>query len=926
MIEWITLRGEGPAITKWLVWARKQARFMVETGIRPTKRLRMADGTTVAIEIRDGQAFIRVAGGGVFGGYQFIGTGPTRMQDFLDDDVAPLVRYLPRVYAVLATHQSAGWIAKPLVTGIEEPPTPEAWVFDADPRATNDYLHISPAHHPDGHGVFPFFPASEDRPALAYPWLLSQWCQAWPCHALSYYSGGQAAASRWAPIDAGYDYPPVVFSGPPPAKGAYKRIDTDWPQRGCLRFVDGRTFVIVADVNSVFHCFPLGAETGDGAGDFNIPEEVLQSVPCPWPDWVTVELLGQDEPDIALQRRRLRPRWVYCQDGTKAACVTAHRADPWEDAYFTSSLYLDNGVYVHNLQEDYPGVVEVEFAIEITGETLEDFTFGVAVRQVIYSRTTGRYPVAVGYALREMGDVLLNDFLVLEYEFYSDNPSCAVAPNGGATISPVSPTVTPESGWKIPQRPAFAGVANVVRQATLDAPWTSVRRWLAYYAVFPTERTYGSYQEPRPFYPRLEEIPDVPFDETWYDNHFVFIAHLNSFDISSLAFSLSATIRTQGDTPRVGGGLYGCEVNRIETIVWNEIKDSIDIGYDFLKPIVADYLHLKSSYPDLGAMTRIYPAATLDYAYYGMASVNGKNCDSATLVVRDGHPTSESTYTSVLARAYFNGGLAPDRLAEFVRTAVYPLFNNCPLLEGATRSYYPAVYSFFDGFIRVRPGIRWTKTATDNIASAVWEDGEPSFSNYPYGIVMASRVFNLTCAPAGAMPDRGIHTHVQGSWSIYCGPFACQKTVVNYSDDVPNNFEQTVIDKIALEDPLTKKTVYSTHLSLLNAAFQKEFTASDFYFTFRKRVGENRPEFNPQVMYPTDLGWHFVNSCPLGVGLVTETILGMFPYFFPCFENTFNNLSVGGFGSPIRFAFPSPRLESLFFAGKSSATTKVTDG
>lgn len=839
--------------------------------------------------------------------YQFIGTGPWRYQNYLDSSVSPLVRYIPKVYAVRASYASS-WKALPLVSSAEQPSIDE-WIYDSDPRKTNDYLYITPAHQPDGHGVFAFFTATEDKKNSAYPWLLSTWGQAWPCHSLTYFSGGQSAASRWAPIDAGYDYPPVVFNT---KKGDYKRINTDWPQRGCLRVVDGRTFVIVADVNSNFYCFPLGVETGSGEGDFNIPEEVLQEVACPWPDWFTPELLGSGEPDISLQRRRLRPKWIYCQDGTRAACVVAMRENAWQDEYFTSSLYLDNGTYVHDLLEDYPGVVEVSFSVSITGPELEDFSFSVSLRQTIYSVDTGRYPLSIGYALREMGNIPINALLVLEYDFYLDNPFCSADPDELASIYAVSPTVDPESGWKIPQRPAVAAVAKVTYQTVFGGSWTQARSWLAYYSVFPTERTYGSYQEPRPFYPKLEEIPGIPFDETWYDNHFIFITHINSLDLSSMAFSLSATIRTQGDTPRDLGNVYGCEVNRTETIVWNELKESASIGYDFLKPIVDDYLNLNSDYPDINSMYRIYPKATLDYDYYGMASVNSKNCDAAELTIRDGHPTIETEYFSVLARAYFNGSIVSGLSAEFVRTPTYFVFSNCPLLSGATRSYYPAIYSFFDGFAKIRPGIRWTKTVTNDISTAIWEAGNASFVGFPFGIVMSSRIFNLTCSSLGTMPDRAIHTHIQGSWSIYCGPFACQSSVVNYSDSVPNNFEQLIVDRVVFEDSLSKTT---THIELINKAFQKSWTVSDFYFTFRKEETENRPEFNPQTSYPDDLGWHFVNSNPVGIGLCTETVLGMFPYFQSCFADSFNNLSVGGFGSPIQFAFPSPRLESLF-AGK----------
>jgi hypothetical protein len=205
--------------------------------------------------------------------------------------------------------------------------------------------------------------------------------------------------------------------------------------------------------------------------------------------------------------------------------------------------------------------------------------------------------------MKDMTGISTNDLLLLEYDFYTSNIACSVEHD--VDVIALSPPVDPEGGWKIPQRPAFSAIAKITKQSVVGGSFSEVRRWLAYYAVFPTERTAGYHQEPRPFYPLLEDIPDVPFDETWYDNNFSFIAHVNSVDLSACAVSLSATISTLGATPRSGGNTYGCEANLNRVIAWNEIKTERAIGYPFLKPIVASYLDLTSDYPDIENSDRI---------------------------------------------------------------------------------------------------------------------------------------------------------------------------------------------------------------------------------------------------------------------------------------------------------------------------------
>ena len=62
LIEWITLYGDKRVAALWLPFAKKQARFMASVNFRPEKKIKMADGTIISIEIINGDAFIRIIG------------------------------------------------------------------------------------------------------------------------------------------------------------------------------------------------------------------------------------------------------------------------------------------------------------------------------------------------------------------------------------------------------------------------------------------------------------------------------------------------------------------------------------------------------------------------------------------------------------------------------------------------------------------------------------------------------------------------------------------------------------------------------------------------------------------------------------------------------------------------------------------------
>lgn len=888
MIEWVTLRGEGPAIAKWLAWARKEARFMAETGIRPVKRLRMADGTSVSIEIRDDQAFIRIVGG-MAGSYQFIGTLGHLYKTFDDDTLPPGTRYLPLVYAVHAQVKGGRWKATPLVSSAEAPGSGFFWPYDPDPRNTDARLILSPAHQWDGNGMRQWYGPTASVPKRNIPWLVTQWQQSHPCNALGRFTGGSSA--YWFTQDMGYDFGPTFFGGDG-LQGVNKSPDSDWYCGAALHFASGRTFIITVDVNSVFYCYPTdgyGPEYipggAEGPGEkANVPAALTKSQACPWPAWATTANLGVaaiEEPITeAEQRKRFRPMWVFDQAGTRAVCIAAHRDAAWADSYFTSSMYSGDGATLtHNLQEDYPGLVEVSFAVEVTGPDLDDFTFAVTLRQAVYSKTDMRCPVAVGYALRPMGDVALDELLVLEYEHYTDLPAMAVVAD--YPDDPGPPTLYQ------PRRPNRATVASVKREN--GGAWTEAKRWLAYYACYPVE-DHGD-PEPRRFSPLIEAFAGVPAASDYFWNHFVYIAQIVAMDVSSLSFCVAATVWTMGTVPKFGGTNYGAEAQTIITTAFGSERDRRSVGHPDLIAAASAMHDLTHPHPDIASMTRFHLNATASYAQYTTGFAAGSTHEYATLTV--------------------TLGAGADPLVNVIQDAseslmAYPAVTGCSLFAGHDAIWSPVVFSYWDGFSFVRPGMRWSISGT-------WQTGAFSFSDYPYGAVHHGAVHFLTLAPLNNVQARfGVHR--SGSWSIFAGPFAAHPGLMEVSADIPNDYQQTLVDRVTLRDVTERKDRSTTHIALLNQAFGKTLTPEAYHFEFRKP--DALPEMRPKSDDPTAHGWHDVTDlAPLGVILAHQYLALSRPLCKFCFASAFVTLS--RYYSYSSFStFPSPRMECAFLPPK----------
>lgn len=887
MVEWLRVVGSPSPV--WVTWARNRAAWLYETGIRPQQRLRMADGTEILIRLVGEFAHILVVGGGG-GAYQFIGSLDHLYKTFDDDNLPAGTRYLPLVYAVHAEFKGGNWKTTPLISSGEDVPTDPAptkpWTYDADPRNTDDHLILSPAHQWDGKGMHQWYGPTEDTPKRNIPWLMTQWQQGAPLNALGRWSGGSNA--YWTVADQGYDFGPTYFADNG-LTGVNKSPDSDWYCRAAIHRAGDRTFVIMADINSVFYCYPT---TGydqtiiSGGGEWpgekaNVPTALTQSQACPWPAWVTAENLGVaaiEEPAASVEQlRRLRPLWVFNQAGTRAACIAAHRDAAWADGYFTSSLYTSAGSYNRDAREDYPGLVEVEFTIEVTGSGDGDFSFSVALRQSVYSKTDQRCPVAVGYAMRTMGNTPLDALLMLEYQHFTDIPAMAVVADYADDAGP--PTLYQ------PRRPNRTTVAVVQRQD--GAGWNEVRRWLAYYACYPIETR--ATPEPRAFSPVITDLDGVPASSDYWENHFVYIAQTVALDLSSLSVCVGASLWTVGTVPRISGDTYGAEASTIVTIAFDVEQDRRSVGNADLKPVTSAMFDLTHPYPDLSGMTQFHLNATADYTHYTTGFAAGTEHEYATLDVTDG---AGNTWSNVIQDACED-------------MAIYPMMiNNSTLFPSQTEIWCPAIFAYFDGWPMVRPGMRWR-------TSGGWQAGSLSFSGYPYAAVHHGAMVVLTLTALNNV-QQAIKVHRNGSWSIFAGPFAAQTALMTTSEDIPDSFEQTLIDRVVLMGRSEVQPATNTHIALLNQAFSKTLTPEDYHFEFRKVGYGTVPEFRPKSDDPTPHDWHAMSSlAPAGIVWSNQYLTGSRPLCLYCFSSTFTNLvryaSYDGFST-----FPNPRMECTF--------------
>jgi len=881
MIEWVTLQGEGPAIVKWLMWARKQARFMLELKTRPAKRVRMADGTDVAIEVRDGQAFIRIAGGGS-GTYQFWGSGERFYKDYPAVSHYGLTRYLPRGYGVSVDLVNRKFRGKALGASFA-PPDPDAWRYDPDPKNTDDYMLIAPSHQPDGAGMRYGFRGWTKRLGHFTKMIGSAWAPSHPCHGF----GRLGTASRTASYetDLGNDYPAVLYRG---AKGAERGPPVDFWRGACIREVNGIEFVIMVDAANTFVAFRANDivepfDIGVPGKWPNVELDACKTVACPWPAWAVV-------PDWTetLDLTLMQPRWEFHPDGARAVCVVGKRQTVWSDARYESAVYnVLTGALQYKPIEDTPGLVEVDFDIALSGS---DFTFTVTLKQSIDGATNNRQPVAAAYARCPMPDasgtkdaIPYGALLILDYDHYWSRYWLPPDSNG-------------RSGLLDPVR---ATVARIRLESG-----TVVREWLAYYGCYPTSNSIENADYP--FYPRMHEFPEVGGVASDYrTNYFSFIGHVCSLDLASLSVCIGSSLWTGGRMSAPPYTVKAAEAAELRVIAFNKEKESKSVGHTILKKVVFEMARLKGDYPNLAGMDALYASTTISaveqspippidrVSSYNLGGQRGEVNYASMTISQPGASVTRNVYDAA-------EGLDPDDTL----TSRFYAIEACGLFPDATEVFGPRPFAWIDQFCVIRPGMGW-------FINAERQPGDMTYSNYPFGAINHSSIHQLTLTPL-ANSHTKFAVHPDKSWAIFCGPIGAHTDILIGATNP--NYEQDLIDIISITTPYNKEA-RTTHVSMINAAFNLGVAKEDYYFDIRDR-GDGYPQMRPNSIDPTEHSWYdIIAPTPIGIGWRSENrvdgrLLREFT-FDPQLYVTSRYGTYSGFRT-----FPSPRIESVFFRVK----------
>lgn len=890
----------GPAVTRWLALAKKWARQTFASGIR-NKVWTVADATIRVENYPEANlSKVWIAGERAPVGYQFFGT-ERHMLKIVQDPAVP-GRYLP----------VGNWTWVKLLRAAGDPPAPEArpkallsslrasadqeWAYQPNPQLGSRRLVFAPVHQPDGMGVRTW----RDPRNAALPWLATAWAEPWPCHGAYRMSGGVAGVA--ALYDRGYDFAPTVFAG---RRGAVVAPESDWYRGACIRVVDStfgsRRYIIMVDVDQVFHCYPIAA-AGErlypllDPNKANVLAQFVRSRPAPLPAWAHKVPIGRDAPMTAREYASTpMPRWEFSPLGDKAAAVIFERDAPFADAHLSSARYAGTGALIGEVREDWPALLEVAFEVVPTGDGLGDFDFRVTVRKERRGKTDGRGYLAVGYAGRDFddlpGEVKYNDLLVLEHRYRVGNmfqPAQAYdAPDQGFVVA--DPT------YKVLISPPLAAIAAITREGD-EVEGRDVMTWLSSFVA-----RWGRFDEfsaADRFTPTFDQLADKPAEPATVQN-FSLQTTIHGLDLPSLTVSLSTAVTLTGIC---GGGfvfpdgetlvqwgaphcasaatlsLYSLGVlEHAKTVGHPQLSAAIPLYRDLLHPAVhglarvdlrakIDHIAFHPDWEDTDDLTRTlhyrvwqfaqpeyYPLTRLQFANVtlipgidGAAPVTGKIMHSMTFAHWRGHAVMKLGTPNL----YDNG------------------LRQCPLFPDLYVVMVPTVYTLFDSAWLVRPGIRWVRSdgiqpQRDPNNDIIVEPGASDVMGYPLGAVLHARF--APAALAGLTnPHTGLAAHVNGSYATFVGPVAAPQGVVAMHPNIEQpvaalpgavveGIKQVSLDVIrARWGPEERRfDVQTTHVEQMKQAFDLALVPEDYHLHFSVTSGKLR--VSPQTAAPFTL-------------------------------------------------------------------------
>lgn len=606
----------------------------------------------------------------VIEGYQFAGTGSIRYQDF-ESDTAP-GRYFPRLYYTLvkpltSNERPVDEDGKPLSPGDElvvhavpmisnfyegtsiQGKMKYKWDYIEDLYDIHNIVGNPPSklkgwlvNQPDGAGCKVWYGIK------ANPFLVTTWSHGVEGTYFPYYSSDYIDQAIRV-IDNGYDFPPILFSVTrDPIHGIQYRVypqeESDWWRGGCYTdvvYIDKqgierkKRFIIYHDINHRFYAFPLSARNYELPVSENLKFGWLgfyETAEVPWPSKIDKTRIGKitRDPD----NFQYRPDWTFSHNGQYACCIACSVDEPLTDGAFTRFRYGDYGGDHGKLHEYSPVLIEIKFEIEITGDKESDYSFEITRKRVIDPADDGRGIVNARYAVKDFPNigVIADDLLILEYEMYMTNPDQRV---GDAALGDIlylkehAPYVTPNT----------ATVAKVKNIGKVDIDGPVLFEWMAQYfgksSVFSTDPLYkliynDAYYDFTPkgsdWYTYRHDKSSTPWRTQDDETVFFYSTHIQSLDLSTLTWLITATIETKAGATYQGleGAQYPSDINvfvindvqsiagALQVLVIHGVEQSAEYkGYGILSTPTENMYRLQSTSIDLSAYKKFDLRATL---------------------------------------------------------------------------------------------------------------------------------------------------------------------------------------------------------------------------------------------------------------------------------------------------------------------------
>lgn len=782
----------------------------------------------------------------------------------------------------------------------------------ANPYTPDPYLVLRPAHQPDGLGVTRWTCGSRPIPFLTTPWA-----EPTPYHGAYRISGSFVQLPQ--ATDQKYDVAPTLFRS---KLGLPQVPDTDWYRGGCVQTIVDPTygtkqFIVMVDVAHRFWCYPTDVQIEPFSPDYatgnkaNVEAKYVRSQLAPLPTWVTPFNVGKTSTDsLSTQFNHIQPKWVFSPLGNKAAAIFFHRDEAWQDSFYTSACY-DGSTKLHDVQEDYPGLIEVSLVITLTGPKREDFSFAVVLLDNQYSKTTGKNYLAVGYAARPFVALGIQyaDRLTLEQVMAIRSPfqlaSDYDAPTLGYTVQTADAYVL--------KHPSVAAKTVVKKGDTIVLSWNS-----AY------QTTWGRYD---PFTadscakPKFDDLSDKPITgHTTVLQQFDFHTTINAMDLSTLSFVLGSSMTLTGwnefgsetSYPSLYLKQWACPATASAAMVTiysqGVIESQTKIGHTQLKNEIANTLDVARTNVPWASMNEIDLTATANSVAFtpdfdefdGIYADLWKTYRYAILSETElEHPRNQHQFANIT----INYGISkPSVTKKVIHTMHYggdsvdsfafPM-KAIPEFDDAYHVLVPRLFTMFDAGWRIRPGIRFTNklwsvvhhgwienregNEIDGYTDVIVEPGDTSYSGYPLGAILHSRCAVQTLNGLN-YPYASLSTSPNGSYAVFFGPFAAATSTIETHPDentamalldasVIPKIEQAVVDEIKIGLILNNNIVYSktTHIAMMNEVFGTTLTPADYHFRFAISGGELM--LSPHKTYAPDVldPWRIHHRYDLGL-------------------------------------------------------------